>query len=291
MKKTLLFGFLITILLSMTFGCTTPYSYQTNGFEDALVIEATITNELKSQQIKLSRTYKLESKKPIFESKAVVYVTDDLGNKYDFQEKNETYVSLNPFQASPDRAYQLHILTKNGRSYVSNEEKLPQQTQIEKLEAKTVTKKGVLGVEITVSSNDPTNKSRYYRYEYDETYKIIAPKAYSKKAVAVFFAPGSNPKGQVVFQDRTTEVRTCYSDKKSNELILTNTNQLSEDRVTDFPVKFISSTDPIIRNRYSILVKQYVQNLAAHTFYETLKDISDIGSILSQTSPHFFTET
>ena len=288
MKKTLLFGFLITILLSMTFGCTTPYSYQTNGFEDALVIEATITNELKSQQIKLSRTYKLESKKPIFESKAVVYVTDDLGNKYDFQEKNETYVSLNPFQASPDRAYQLHILTKNGRSYVSNEEKLPQQTQIEKLEAKTVTKKGVLGVEITVSSNDPTNKSRYYRYEYDETYKIIAPKAYSKKAVAVFFAPGSNPKGQVVFQDRTTEVRTCYSDKKSNELILTNTNQLSEDRVTDFPVKFISSTDPIIRNRYSILVKQYVQNLAAHTFYETLKDISDIGSILSQTQPGFF---
>ncbi len=135
---------------------------------------------------------------------------------------------------------------------------------------------------------DPTNNSRYYRYEYEETYRIVAPKAYAKKAVAVFFAPGSNPKGQIVFEDRTTEVRTCYSSQKSNELILTNTNKLSEDKVTDFPIKFISSKDPIIRSRYSILVKQYVQSLAAHTFYETLKDISDIGSILSQTQPGFF---
>ena len=288
MKKILHYGFLITILLSIVLGCTTPYSYQTNGFEDALVIEATMTDQYKNHQIKLSRTYKLDGKKPTFESKAVVYVTDDLGNKYDFQEKNESYISVNQFQATPGRAYQLHILTKNGRTYVSNEEKLPQQTQIEKVEAKTLTKKGELGVEITVNSNDPTNKSRYYRYEYDETYKIVAPKAYPKKAVAVFFAPGSNPKGQVVFEDRTTEVRVCYSDKKSNELILTNTNQLSEDRVTDFPIKFISSKDPIIRSRYSILVKQYVQNLAAHTFYETLKEIADIGSILSQTQPGFF---
>ena len=44
----------------------------------------------------------------------------------------------------------------------------------------------------------------------------------------------------------------------------------------------------MIRNRYSILVKQYVQSLAAHTYYETLKEISDNGSILSQTQPGFF---
>jgi len=41
-------------------------------------------------------------------------------------------------------------------------------------------------------------------------------------------------------------------------------------------------------NRYSIFVKQYVQNFAAHTFYQTLKDISGSESILSQTQPGFF---
>jgi len=288
MKKSLLYKFLVTIILSSVLGCTTPYQYQTNGFEDAVVIEATLTNQFKTQEVKVSRTYKLEEKTPTFESKAVVFITDDIGNKYDFKENGELYVSVNQFQANPDRTYQLHIRTSNGRSYISTTEKLPQQTQIDKLEAKSVTKNGVLGVEVTVNSNDPTNNSRYYRYEYEETYKIIAPKWYYQKAVPVLFAPGSNPKGKVIFEDRKTEARICFSSQKSNELLLTNTNQLAQDKVTDFPVRFISSKDPIIRNRYSILVKQYVQNLAAHTFFETLKEISNTGSILSQTQPGFF---
>ncbi|WP_428230330.1 DUF4249 domain-containing protein [Flavobacterium sp.] len=288
MKKVFLYRLLVTLMLSSVLGCTTPYQYQTNGFEDAVVIEATLTNQFKNQEVKLSRTYKLDEKTPTFESKAVVYITDDMGNKYDFQENGELYTSLNPFQASPDHSYQLHILTKNGRSYISSTEKLPQQTQINNLESKAVTKNGQLGVEITVNSADPTNNSRYYRYEYEETYKVIAPKWYPQKAVPVLFAPGSNPKGRVVLENRTSEARICYLNQTSNELILTNTNQLSEDKVTDFPVRFISSKDPIIRNRYSILVKQYVQTLAAHTFFETLKEISNNGSILSQTQPGFF---
>nr|WP_199000509.1 DUF4249 domain-containing protein [Flavobacterium sp. ASV13] len=288
MKKILFNRFLVTIILASVLGCTTPYQYQTNGFEDAIVIEATITDQYKNQEIKLSRTYKLEEKTPTFESKAIVFVTDDIGNKYDFKENGELYVSLNQFQASPDRQYQLHIRTSNGRSYISTTEKLPQKTQIDKLQAKAITKNSQLGIEITVNSYDPTNNSKYYKYEYEETYKVVAPKWYYQKAVPVFFAPGSNPKGQVVFEDRKTEARICFLNQKSKELILTNTNQLSEDKVTDFPVRFISSKDPIIRNRYSILVKQYIQSLAAHTFYETLKEISNTGSILSQTQPGFF---
>ncbi|MGE6354750.1 DUF4249 domain-containing protein [Flavobacterium sp. NPDC079362] len=288
MKKIFLYRFLVLLVLSSVLGCTTPYQYQTNGFEDAIVIEATITNEYKHQEIKLSRTYKLEEKTPTFETKATVFITDDLGTKYDFQETKDLYVSSDQFQASPDRQYQLHVRTSNGRSYVSTTEKLPQQTQINSLESKAVTKNGELGVEITVNSADPTNKSRYYRYEYEETYRVVAPKWYYQKAVPVLFTPGTKPRGKVVFEDRTSEARICYLSQKSNELILTNTNQLSEDRVINFPVRFISSKDPIIRSRYSILVKQYVQSLAAHTFFETLKEISNNGSILSQTQPGFF---
>lgn len=269
-------------------GCTTPYNYQVNGFEDTIVIQATLTNELKNHTVKLSRTYKLDEKSPTIETKAIVFVTDNKGNKYDFQLIGELYTSTTQFQAIPDTDYQLHVRTTDGRSYISTIEKLPAQTQIQKLESKAVTKNGQLGVEITVNSADPTNSSRYYRYEYEETYKVVAPKWYYQKAVPVFFAPGANPKGKVVFEDRTTEARICFLNNKSNQLILTNTNKLSEDKVIDFPVRFISSKDPIIRSRYSILVKQYVQSLATHTFYETLNEISNNGSILSQTQPGFF---
>ncbi|TDP03783.1 DUF4249 domain-containing protein [Flavobacterium sp. 245] len=289
MKKIFLLRFLITILFFAVFGCTTPYTYQSSsGFEDIIVIESTITNQNKAQVVKLTRSYKLDDKSPTFETGAVVFVTDNQGNKYDFKQNTENYTSVTPFQAAPDRQYQLHVTTKDGRTYISSNETLPHQTEIESIAANKVTKENQLGVEITVNSYDPTNSSHYYRYEYDETYKVVAPKYYPKKAVPVYFPAGSYPPGMVVFEDRTEDVRTCYSNQSSNELLLTSTNDLSEDRVTDFPVRFIASTDHIIANRYSILVKQYVQSLAAHTFSETLKEISNSGSILSQTQPGFF---
>ena len=173
-----LFRFLTILILSTTVGCTTPYEYQTNGFDDVITIEATITDQYKTQEIKLTRTYKLEEKIPTFETKAIVFVTDDQGNKYDFKENAASYTSINEFQASPGRTYELHIRTQDGRSYVSSAEKLPQQTQIESVNVAAVTKEGVLGAEITVNSNDPTNSSKYYRYEYEETSQIIAPKWY-----------------------------------------------------------------------------------------------------------------
>ena len=46
--------------------CTEPYLLQSSNFEEALVIEATITNEFKKQQIKISKTYRLEENGPEF---------------------------------------------------------------------------------------------------------------------------------------------------------------------------------------------------------------------------------
>jgi hypothetical protein len=276
----ILYRFLTILILSTIVGCTTPYDYQTNGFDDVITIEATITDQYKTQEVKLTRTYKLEEKTPTFETKAVVFVTDDQGNKYDFKENAASYTSISQFQASTGRKYELHIRTQDGRSYISSAEKLPQQTQIESVNADAITKAGVLGVEITVNSTDPTNSSKYYRYEYEETSQIIAPKWYPEELVV--------NNGKVFFQERKTEARICYKTENSNTLLLTSTSNLSEDKVTEFPVRFIPSKDSFIRNRYSILVKQYVQSLAAHTFSETLKEISDTGSILSQTQPGFF---
>lgn len=275
-------------MLASVFGCTTPYNYQANGFEDVIVIAATITNEYKFQEIKISRTYTLEESAPKFETEAVVYVTDDANNRYDFEESDTSYISATQFQASPERQYQLHVLTKNGKSYVSSIEKLTTQTPLESIEAKAVTRNNVLGVEISANSSDPTNTSKYYRYEYEETSKIVVPKWTSTKAVANMFSAGSKPKGEIIFTQRTTEARFCFSSQKSNSILLTSTNNLSADKVINFPLRFISSTDTYIRNRYSILVKQYVQSLASYTYYATLKSISNSGNLLSQTQPGFF---
>jgi hypothetical protein len=288
MKKTVYIKSMLFMLLAVaTVGCVEPYALQTNTFEEALVVEATITNEFKKQEVKISKTYRFEEDGPTFETDATVFVTDNNGNQYEFEEQSENYVSTTEFQAIPGREYQLNITTSDGRTYSSKTESLTTVNQIESVNAALATIDGVTGVQITVNNIDPTNTSKYYRYEYEETSKVTAP--FWKPLKAVVVPPTveiNHPFIELV--PRETEARVCYSLAKSNTLLLTSTNLQSEDRVTDFPVRFISSEDYTIAERYSILVKQYIQNLESYTFYKTLSEISGSGSILSQNQPGFF---
>ncbi len=281
MKK--LFKIKIPILLLLFIilnSCSEQYVLQTNTFEDAIVVEATITNEFKKQEIKISRTYRFEDTEPKFETGATVYITDDLGNQYLFEEEAESYISVNAFQASPGRFYKLNITTNQGKTYTSTTETLTTINEINNITTNIVTKDGERGVQINVDSFDPNFASKYYRYEYEEAYKIIAPKWVRNKAIV------TGPE-QIGIQPISTETKTCYSIKKSTDIMLSNTTDLNEDR-ENFPIRFISNQNYIITHRYSILVKRYVENLAAYTFYKTLKEISASGSVLSQNQPGFF---
>ncbi|WP_431243865.1 DUF4249 family protein [Flavobacterium sp. P21] len=105
MKKIFLIRFLITTLFLSVLGCTTPYDYQSSSaYEDVIVIEATITNQNKTQEVKVTRAYKLDEKMPTFEANATVFVSDNLGNKYDFKQNTENYTSVAPFQVSSRQA-------------------------------------------------------------------------------------------------------------------------------------------------------------------------------------------
>lgn len=288
MKKLV---FLIIIIATIV-SCTEPYALQTNTYEDLVVIEATITNELKKQEIKISRTFKLEEVEPQIESNATVYVTDDLGNQYNFIETNGKYVSEFEFQAIPERQYQLFVNTSNGKQYTSTREKLTTVNNINSLEATVKNKFGVNGVDITINSFDPTNSSKYYRYEYEETNKVVVP----------FWAPDSlqiygnaesfnlalsHVEYAFTQHQRNGESKTCYKTEYSKEIILENTTQQLEDRIKDYSIRFISQDNYSIANRYSIKVKQYIQSLASHTYYKTLKDISASGNVLSPSQPGF----
>lgn len=283
-KHKIAFIFFLIFILS---SCTEQYILQSNTFDDAIVIEATITNELKHQHIKISRTYRLEDKETSIESGAQVYITDNLGNQYNFEELDNEYVSSQEFQATKNNNYKLTIITKEGKTYQSSTEKLTTENQIQDIDKKVVTQNGQTGVQLNIKSFDPANSSKYYRYEYEETYKIIAPLWRPYKAIVVPGDVGSSHDEIAIIQLDDTERKTCFSTYKSNDIIQHNTIDLNEDRV-DFEIRFISSDNPIIAHRYSILVKQYVQNINAYTFYNILKKLSDSESILSQNQPGFF---
>ncbi len=288
-KISLTYHFHILVFLlagSFFSGCTEPFSPDLLPLtESNLVVDATLTNESKNHEVLLSRSSQEQGELQI-EKNATVRVLDDTQQTFTF---NETapgkYISDLPFKADTNKTYRLQIITADGKSYTSQAESLPQTSQIENVAAKkTLTENANEGVLITVDSFDPTGNSTYYRYEYEETYKIIAPKWGPDQLVVL---SEENQSVGIVGRDPEKEEQTCYATDKSISLILTKTSGAGEDRVTDFEVRFLSKGNFIISHRYSILVKQYVLSQQAYTFYEKLQEFSGSESLFSQSQPGF----
>ncbi len=286
MKKVKIYDAIIfSIIVLFTNSCVEPFDIKTTTFESALVIEATITNEFKFQEINLSRTFPLENEGPLTESNANVKIIDDAQNTYIFQETSPgEYVSNHEFKALPNNSYQLFITTSEGKSYSSQPAQLTNSSQIDNIYAsKEKDDLGLENISIFVDSFDPTGNSKYYRYEYEETYKIIAP-FWSKYDLVVTYVPRYGVERVL----RTKEEQTCYKTVYSNAIIQTETNRFLEDRVSKFAVRVLQSDNTIISHRYSILVKQYIQSPEAFTFYKTLNKFSGSESLFSQNQPGFF---
>ena len=278
--------YLILLLLSF-FGCVEEIDLTTETeFENALVIEATITNEFKNQRIKLSRTYPLESDGPAPESNASVRLIGETSD-FVFQETEPgIYESVNQFSAQQNVNYQLEIILEDGKTYGSEVEQLTTATVMDELYFEVgLNEDNEEGISILIDAFDPNGNSKFYRYTFEETYKIVAPKWVHQDLIVVeYILPGCPVFG---FQLKQEEQQICYNTEFSKTIILENTNVFEEDRIDRFRVRFLNKNNYIISHRYSILVNQYVQSSQAHNYYKVLRDLSASESLLSESQPGF----
>ncbi len=281
MVSALKYCFVLMFLSS----CIEPFEATFSDFESALVVEATITDEMKEQQVKLTRTYEFQDDGPSAESGADIEIMDNAGNVYEFKETIPgRYVSTDSFAAKPGNEYQLTITTRDGKSYSSTVVEMNANVSVDVTAQRITDDNGIDGIAIFANSFDSSGNSRNYRYEYAETYKIIAP-LHNNKTLEIVNAVFPDCEARIV--PREVEERVCYATNLSNRIIQTTTSELEEDRVDDFIVRFIPNDDFILSHRYSILVKQYVQSDAAYLFYETLNKLSGNESVFSENQPGF----
>jgi hypothetical protein len=206
------------------------------------------------------------------------------------------YVSESPFEALLDREYTLLINTTDGKTYHSTRQTLTPISQIDNLYAELVDDeiKGP-GVQVFVDSNNENSDAEFFRYEFEETYKIVVPYYVEYETLLtnyseiIVYTP--KPDLQVFFDTefilRTEEQQVCYKTQKNTEILLNKTSELDENIILAFPIRFIESEDGILRERYSILVKQYVQNIEAYTYYKVINSLGDNESVLSENQPGY----
>ncbi len=277
------------LLLSIGFSnCVEEFEFKNETFESILIINARITDELKHQEIRLSRTFRFEEEGPANESGAEVIIKDNKGNEYVFKDTGEgIYHSENEFMAISGLEYQLSIKTTDGRSYISNTSVLPSKSTIQNVYAEhRINDDGIGGMAILVDTFDPTGNATFYGYEYEEAYRIKAPMWFHSDVVKLEFVDN-----EIVYMsdDRPEGERICYQENKPKTLQIINTTALGEDRINGYQIRFIGQEQIEIAERYSILVKQFVQSREVHGFYQTLSNFSESESIFSQVQPGFLT--
>ncbi|MCM4154029.1 DUF4249 domain-containing protein [Arenibacter sp. N53] len=280
---------LIYFILLLLIGCTEPFPIQDIDFEDILIVESTITNEMKQQRVKLSRTISLESFGQNIEKNAIVQIEDSNGTTFTFSQDTETgdYVSDEEFQAVPNISYTLKIKTGDGRGYISKPVQIPAAVPIERVYAELISENGKEGISVFVDTDNTNGSGQYFRYEYEETYKVKLPnpKTFDWEVVNYNNFSGS-------YELELTQIEqdfVCYSSVGSKGIVQTSSGNLGENKVLRFPVRFIDKGDPVLRERYSIIVKQYIQSLEAYTFYSILENLGNAGSLLSPGQPGYVT--
>ncbi|AIZ42738.1 DUF4249 domain-containing protein [Cellulophaga baltica] len=276
-------SYYIIIFILLHIGCTEIIEVETEDFESILVINANITDVKGQQSVTLNRTYEAGFQN-IRESEAKVIILDDLDNSIQFLEDSPgIYLSREPFNVIKGRSYQLNVTTKDGQRYFSEYVEPIANSVIEDLRAEfSVDDLGNEGVAIKVDGYDSENKAKYFRFEYEETYLI---KSLITSFVTLNILSENPPIVEIVPKDEQNVI--CYNTLNSNEILTISTAQGVESRIDNFQVKFIPKEDFSIRNRYSILVHQYVQSREANNFYNTLKDFASSDNLFSQTQPGF----
>ncbi|HEA30751.1 MAG TPA: DUF4249 domain-containing protein [Leeuwenhoekiella sp.] len=281
---------LVSILVLAS--CRDEIPLDTFDYENYLVVEATLTNELKQQEIKLSRTTQLDTSFANTENNAEVYVMANETTRYDFEQNEEdgTYRSDQAFSAQTSSDYQLFINTANGRSYSSTVVRPNAAATITDLYAeRTINADSISGIEVLMDINGGGN--RFFRFEYEETYKIVSPFPSPVDFTIIDYqedASGSiSYDVDTIANPRLEEERICYSTNYSAGFNLGTSGALDQNRLLRQPIIFIPANASKIQERYSILGKVYTQNISSYTFYKNLDELSNNDDLLSQKQPGF----
>lgn len=278
MKRIPIYTGLISLLLFTT--CVEPFDPDIGSYENALAVTGSVLEGRHISRIQLGRTFSFDESEPELVAGAKVFFKDDEGNDYQLKESEETpgiYESdTTAFQGVAGRSYQLRIETPNGNIYESEWQLMKKSAQLEDVyfeyEEDVIGFDTLDGIQIYIDASDPENSSRFYRWEFEETWHIQVPMP---------------ARASWDLQTNTFELyeneeipHICYQTNKVNDIILRTTQGLSEDRIERMPLHYVSGQTNRLVRRYTILVKQYALTEKSYNFWSTARDLNqDVGTL------------
>jgi hypothetical protein len=241
-----------------------PYAAPPTGY---LVVEGYISGNSPTQ-FTLSRTVKLPGDSfPPSETGARVQVESNNNLIWPLPEVSKG-VYRDSFALNGQSQYRLRIQTAGGQTYLSDYVPFKNTPAIDSINFTASTDKVV----IYTNTHDPANATRYYQWNWDQTYE------YHSGANSVFEYDSKDD--TVIWRPDSNQIYRCWVSTSSTSILLNSSTRLAQDVISLYPVKTIPLNDIQLGVLYTILVRQYALTESGYNFLSLMqKNSESLGSI------------
>jgi Domain of unknown function (DUF4249) len=263
-----------TALIIAITACIEPYSApDVAGDVSILVVDGFVNASDGSAMVRLTHTSKLVNEAGFPSEKgALVTVRSEAGDYFNlFEQDSGRYVAggltINPFTK-----YQLYINTSDGNEYLSDFITITDTPPIDTLSWH----QRADGLEILASTHDFTGNSRYYRWDYVETWEYHAP----------FLSGYKAENSTAIYRQPDEFIFACYKTSTSTDILVGSTARLAEDVISEFPIVYIPRESSKSSVLYHINVRQRVMEEKEYEFWQDLERVTETLGGLFDSQPY-----
>ncbi|HSB93113.1 MAG TPA: DUF4249 domain-containing protein [Flavitalea sp.] len=260
-----LFKYVLLLVLFAVLSCKESYDIPIAAARtNTLVVEGVI-NSSGATNIKLSRSAALPDTSSIhIETGASVSVESE-GGAFTVLPEITPGTYEDSTSADPSQKYRLHIRTSDGREYASDFVPVIIGPMIDSISWKRKDD----NVAIFANTHDESNSTRYYRWNYKETWEFHSA-----------FISNWEYVNQKIIYRVNNNIFTCFQSNESSAIIHASSAKLVTDIISEAPITTVSNGSEKISVLYSILVNQYPLTKDAYEYWEQLKKNTEkLGTI------------
>jgi hypothetical protein len=274
---------IIFLILVIAASCIDPYHPNLEDYKSLLVVEGLVTNEKSPYIIQLARTINEVGVIPEKVSDADVFLTDEEGIETHFQNCGDGSYKTDStvFVGVVGKKYTLHILTSNGKEYMSESCAILPAVDIDSIyyekdeEIASNQEESLVGIKIYLNSGETNENNQYFRWEFEEVwkFKLPSPKKYD------YYSDS-----EIVPLNEIKEF--CWKTNKSGTILTNSILPGQANSINKEPLLFIPTgkSDRLLL-QYSILVKQYSISKKEYDFWNNLKQVNESGGDIFTTQP------
>ncbi len=260
--------FILLVLVIPLLQCKQPYNSPyvspTTGY---LVVEGYISGNTPTSFM-LSRTIKLsaDTTNPQ-ELGAIVEVEGNDNSVYPLTEQGGGVYSADTLPLNASTKYRVRIRTTIGGIYLSD---FAQYKVIPLIDSVSWVA-GADGVAIYVNTHDDGGNTRYYQWNYDETWEYHS----AQESLYEYIPPST-----VEYRPPQDEIYRCWRNRSSSNILIATSAKLSKDVIYLQKLNEIAENSEQISVLYSTLVRQYALTDSGYNYLSLMRgNTESLGTI------------